>query len=156
MTKKTELEEFKLIGISLGKKTTNENGQAGIDCGNMWQKFESGDYTNKISGKIGDEVFAVYYDYDGDYTKPYSYFIGCKVTPGTEVPEGMDSLVITAATYKQITAKGKIPDCIINVWQTIWNTPDFNRAYRADFEVYDIRSKDWANAEVDVFLSVND
>ena len=72
--KKTELEEFKLIGISLGKKTTNENGQAGIDCGNMWQKFEKGDYSNKIPGKTGDEVFAVYHDYEGDHTKPYSYY----------------------------------------------------------------------------------
>ena len=154
--KKTELEEFKLIGISLGKKTTNENGQAGIDCGNMWQKFEKGDYSNKIPGKTGDEVFAVYHGYEGDHTIPYSYFIGCKVKPNTEVPDGMDSLVIAPATYQQITAKGKIPDCIISAWQTIWNTTDANRAYQADFEVYDNRSKDWANAEVDVFLSVKD
>jgi len=154
--KKTELEEFKLIGISLGKKTTNENGQAGIDCGNMWQKFEKGDYSNKIPGKTGDEVFAVYHDYEGDHTKPYSYFIGCKVKPNTEVPEGMDSLLIAAATYQQITAKGKIPDCIISAWQTIWSRQDTNRAYQADFEIYDSRSKDWTNAEVDIFLSVKD
>jgi predicted transcriptional regulator YdeE len=153
---KTKLEEFKLIGISLGKKTTNENGQAAIDCGYLWQTFEKGDYANKIPGKLSDEVFAVYHDYDGDYPKPYSYFIGCKVQSGTEVPEGMDSLVIAPATYQQIAAKGKIPDCIINVWQTIWSMPDTNRAYLADFEVYDSRSKDETNAAVDVFLSLKD
>ena len=154
--KKTGLEEFKLIGIALGKKTTNENGQAGIDCGNMWQKFEKGDYANKIPDKISDEVFAVYHAYEGDYTKPYSYFIGCKVKSETEVPEGMDSLLIAAATYQQMTAKGKIPDCIISAWQTIWSSPDINRAYQADFEIYDSRSKDWTNAEVEIFLSVKD
>ncbi len=153
---KIKLEEFKLIGISLGKKTTNESGQAGIDCGNMWQKFGQGDYVNKITGKISDEVFAVYHDYDGDHTKPYSFFIGCKVNADTEVPEGMDSLVITPAIYDKITTKGKIPECIISVWQTIWSTPDTNRAYLADFEVYDSSNKDWTDSEVDVFLSVKD
>ena len=65
----------------------------------------------------------------------------------------MDSIMIPTGMYQQITAKGKIPDCIINVWQTIWSA-DINRAYQADFEVYDARSKDWNNAEVEVFLSV--
>lgn len=152
--KKIELEAFKLIGIALEKKTINENGQAGIDCGSLWQKFEKGDYTNKIPGKLSDEIFAVYHQYDGDYTKPYAYFIGCKVSAETKLPKGMDSLMISPGIYQQITAKGKIPDCIINVWQTIWSA-DINRAYQADFEVYDARSKDWNNAEVDVFLSVN-
>ncbi len=151
--KKIELEAFKLIGIALEKKTINENGQAGIDCGNLWQKFEKGGYTNKIPGKLSDEIFAVYHQYDSDYTKPYAYFIGCKVSAETKLPKGMDSLMISPGIYQQVTAKGKIPDCIINVWQTIWSA-DINRAYQADFEVYDARSKDWNNAEVDVFLSV--
>ena len=151
--KKIELEAFKLIGIALEKKTSNENGQAGIDCGNLWQKFEKGDYANKIPGKLSDEIFAVYHQYDGDHTKPYAYFIGCKVSHETAVSEGMDSIMIPTGMYQQITAKGKIPDCIINVWQTIWSA-DINRAYQVDFEVYDARSKDWNNAEVEVFLSV--
>jgi predicted transcriptional regulator YdeE len=152
--KKIELKEFKLTGIGLGEKTTNENGQAGIDCGNLWQKFEEGDYVNKIPGKLSDEVFAVYHDYDGDYTQPYSYFIGCQVQTDTEIPEGMDSLIIPAAIYQQITVKGKIPDCIISVWKELWNSSDTNRAYQSDFEVYDERSKGWIDAEVDIFISV--
>ena len=154
--KKIELKEFKLIGIALGKKTTNENGQAGIDCGNLWQKFEEGDYANKIPDKLSDEIVAVYYQYEGDHTNPYSYFIGCKVTTETEVPEGMESLMIPGGHYQQITAKGKIPDCIIDVWKEIWNSTDTNRAYQADFEVYDERSKDCTNGAVDIFLSVKD
>lgn len=30
---KISLAEIKLIGLSLGRKTTNENGQSAIDCG---------------------------------------------------------------------------------------------------------------------------
>ena len=37
---KPSFEEITLIGISLGRKTTNLNGQSAIDCGSLWQKFE--------------------------------------------------------------------------------------------------------------------
>lgn len=37
---KIEKTKFKLIGLKLDHKTTNEGGQSGIDCGNLWQKFE--------------------------------------------------------------------------------------------------------------------
>jgi|ERR1035437_1143048 predicted transcriptional regulator YdeE len=65
-------EEFKLIGLPLETKTTNNNGQSAIDCGNLWQKFITGDYAEKIPGKSGKEIFAVYHSYEGDHTGPFS------------------------------------------------------------------------------------
>lgn len=150
---KTELEEITLIGLSLQRKTTNANGQSAIDCGNLWQEFEKENYAERIPGKLSDEVLAVYHQYEGDYTKPYSYFIGCKVKTGSEVPHGLDSLIIPKGTYQKIKAKGKMPDCVANAWKEIWSS-DIPRAYRADFEVYDERSRDWNNAEVEIFLSI--
>jgi predicted transcriptional regulator YdeE len=150
---KIELHEIKLIGISLGKTTTNENGQSAIDCGNLWQKFEKGSYAEKIAGKLSDEILAVYHQYEGDHTKPFSYFIGFKVSPETEIPEGMESLSILGGPYEKILVMGKMPDCIANGWRRIWIS-DIPRAYLSDFEVYDDRSKDWSNAEVDIFISV--
>ncbi|CAN5914992.1 hypothetical protein BH11BAC7_BH11BAC7_20170 [soil metagenome] len=147
------LEQFKLIGLSLGRKTTNENVQSAIDCGYLWQKFEKENYADKITGKISDEIIAVYYEYEGDHTKPYSYFIGYKVNANAVVPEGLDSIIIPKANYQQLTAKGKMPDCVANTWMEIWKS-EIPRAYQADFEVYDERSKDWNNSEVDIFLSV--
>ena len=147
------IKEFKLIGLALKTKTTNENGQSGIDCGTLWQQFEEANCAAKIPEKLSNEIFAVYYDYEGDYTKPFSYFIGCKVRNATKVPEGMDSLVIPDQRYKQFFAKGIMPDCVANKWKEIWSS-DISRAYQADFEIYDERSKDWNNAEVDIFISV--
>jgi len=60
----TELNEIKLIGLDSGYKTTNENGQSSVDGGNLWQKFEKGNYTDRIQNKTGDEIYAVYYGYD--------------------------------------------------------------------------------------------
>jgi predicted transcriptional regulator YdeE len=150
---KVEIEEINLIGLPLNGKTSNANGQSGIDCGNLWQQFEKGQYSEKIPGKLSEEIYAVYHQYEGDYTKPYSYFIGCKVSPGTEVPEGLISLVINSGTYQKILAKGKMPDCVADAWREIWSS-DISRKYEADFEVYDERSRDWSKAEVDIYLSI--
>ncbi|MEZ0005065.1 putative transcriptional regulator YdeE [Flavobacterium sp. 28YEA47A] len=148
-------ENFQLIGIQLDKKTTNKDGQAAIDCGSLWQQFETEKRYGQIENKIGNEIYAVYFDYDGDHTQPYSYFIGCKVAEGTLVPEGFKSLKIPAQTYTQKVAKGVMPACIGEAWREIWKEDaELNRAYQYDFEVYDERCADWNNAEVDIFLSV--
>ena len=152
---KIELEEFQLIGLALPGKTTNENGQSGIDCGSLWQKFENGNYAEKIPGKSGDEIYAVYHEYEGDHTRPFSYFIGCKVGAGMQTPEGMDSLTIPSGRYQKIVSSGQMPDCLVNSWKGIWSS-GIRRAYQADFEVYDERSRDWNNAEVDIFISIEE
>ena len=148
-----ELQEVKLVGLSLGTTTTNKEGKSAIDCGDLWQKFERGNYAEKIQNKISDNIFAVYHQYEGDFTQPYSYFIGCNVKTDANIPEGMDTLILHKGTYQKIIARGIIPDCVANAWREIWNSA-IPRAYQTDFEVYDGRSKDWNNAEVDIFLSV--
>ena len=151
---KTKKSEFKLIGLKLDKKTTNEGGQSSIDCGNLWQKFETQNFEGRILDKLSNEIYAVYFDYEGDYTKPFSYFIGCKVKIGTDAPQGMDNLIIPAGSFTKVIAKGKMPDCVANSWKDIWSSKT-DRAYKYDFEIYDERSKDWSNAEVEIFVSNN-
>jgi predicted transcriptional regulator YdeE len=148
-----ELEETKLVGLALKEKTTNVNEQSSIDCGNLWQEFEKGKYAEMIPNKLTEEILAVYHQYEGDHTQPFSYFIGCKVKPGTEAPVGLETLTIAKGTYQKIDAKGKMPDCVANAWKEIW-VSDIPRSYKMDFEVYDEKSKDWNDAEVEVYLSV--
>ncbi len=148
-----EVQEFELIGLSLPNKTSNLNQQSMIDCGNLWQRFEAENIASQIPNKLSEEIYAVYHDYDGDYTQPYAYFIGCKVTKGTLAPTGLSNLTIPKNSYQKIMAKGKMPDCVAEVWVNIWNT-DLPRAYAPDFEVYDEQSKDWSNATVSIYLSI--
>lgn len=144
-------EEFRLIGLKLPRKTSNEDGRSGIDCGNLWQKFESEKFAERIPNS-GNEVYAVYFDYENGHTGEFSYFLGCKAGDNTEIPEGMKSLVIPENSYFKVTARGTMPDCIANSWKDVWNS-NLDRAYKYDFEVYDQRSTDWNNAEVDIFIS---
>jgi predicted transcriptional regulator YdeE len=37
---KTKKNNFRLVGLKLENKTTNENNQSSTDCGNLWQQFE--------------------------------------------------------------------------------------------------------------------
>lgn len=145
---------FRLIGIELPQKTTNKDGQSGTDCGNLWQQFEKEQVFSRIEGRENDKVYAVYHNYEGDYMQPFSYFIGCKVSIDAVVPEGLSELHIPKGTYAEFTAKGVMPVCIADAWKTIWAS-DIQRAYSYDFEVYDERSADWNNAEVDLFISVH-
>lgn len=144
---------FTLFGIKLDKKTTNEGGQSGIDCGSLWQKFEKGNYNGRTPNKLSEEVYAVYYDYEGDHTKPFSYFIGSMVDENAVLPEGMDFLRVPKNQYSSVMARGQMPDCIANAWKGIWEST-IVRAYSYDFEIYDHRSVDWNNAEVEIFISV--
>ena len=152
---KIKISSFKLIGLKLEKKTTNEGGQSGIDCGNLWQKFEKENFLERIPNKLGDDIYAVYFDYEGDHTQPFSYFIGCKVKSDAPVPPGLDTLTIAHGTFHKIDAKGKMPDCIVNAWKEVWDSK-IPRSYEMDFEVYDERSKDWSNATVELYLSIED
>ena len=152
---KTTIPDIHLIGLALKEKTSNAHGQSSIDCKNLWHQFEDGKYAASVTNKLSDDIYGVYHQYDGDSTKPFSYFIGCKVKPGTTAPEGLINLTIPAGNYELVSAKGKMPDCVIKAWKDIW-AADYKRTYQTDFEVYDDRSKDWNNAEVDVYISVKE
>ncbi|WP_138432102.1 GyrI-like domain-containing protein [Fodinibius saliphilus] len=154
--KQTELQEITLIGLSLPEKTTNENGQAQKDCGKLWERFQAEGCITKIPNKLDDEIYAVYHDYDGDFTQPYSYFIGCKVSPGTKVPEGLYQLTIPKGEYRKITTSGKMPECIADAWREIWEKEEeLNRGYIADFEVYGKKDQNGEQAEIDIYLSTD-
>lgn len=151
--KSVQLKQINLIGLALPVKTTNENGQSMKDCGELWMLFEKEEIASKIPNKLTEEVIAVYHDFEGDHTQPFSYFIGCKVKEGTETPEDLKNLTIPAGKYQKVMAKGEMPGCIASKWKEIWES-DIPRAFKADFEVYDERTQDWSDAEVDIYLSV--
>lgn len=152
---KSKKENFKLIGLKLDHKTTNENNQSNTDCGNLWQKFEKEKIFDLIPNKLSNEIYAVYFDYEKDETKPFSYFIGCKVDKNAETPKELKELVIPSQNYSKFVAKGVMTGCVTDTWKKIWDS-SLNRKFGFDFEVYDERSQDWNNAELDIYISTNE
>ncbi|MFC3415273.1 GyrI-like domain-containing protein [Algoriphagus hitonicola] len=147
------LPSFELIGLKLPHKTRNQDGQSNRDGGQLWQKFEQEQIASQIPQKFNEDIYAVYFDYEGDHSDPFSYFVGCRVAPGSTLPDGLDRLIIPAQTYQKLKAEGPMPDCIAELWKEIWKS-DLPRAYIVDFEIYGEKSKNWNHAEIDVFLSI--
>lgn len=143
---------FDLIGIST--RSTNENNAAAQDIPALWTKFMTEGFHAKIPSKVDDVIYCVYTNYEKDYTKPYTVVLGCKVTDLGTIPEGMTGITIEDAIYNKFEVRGNLMQGIIGAaWQEIWKA-DLHRAYFADFEVYDGRSADQANAVVDIFIGV--
>ncbi|HTB05577.1 MAG TPA: GyrI-like domain-containing protein [Bacteroidia bacterium] len=149
--KNQELPQFYVIGISV--RTTNEGAKSQKDIGDLFTKFMIENTKAKIPGRLSDETYCVYTDYESDFQGPYTCILGCKVKSLDSIPAGMTGKAIPAAKYNVYTSSGKLPDCVINTWVGIWKSaPD--RKYTADFDVYGDKAQNPANAEVQTFVSV--
>lgn len=147
------IEGFQLAGIQWPGKTTNQNNQSSTDCGILWQQFEKENIIEQIPHRLSDTIYAVYYDYEFTPQEKFRYFIGCQIEKNGPVPEKLDTLWIPAQDYQIIKAQGKMTDCLVKAWKNIWTTK-IPRKFGFDFEVYDERSHNWNDAEVDIYLSV--
>lgn len=143
---------FDVIGIAL--RADNSDPAVGEKIGAHWQRFFSEGVPGRIPNAVDGASIAVYTDYEGDHSKPYTLIVGLRVAADAEPPDGMVKVHVPAQTYAMITAKGPMPDAVVEAWQTIWAS-DLTRAYSADFEVYDDRAQDPAHAEVDILIAIS-
>lgn len=145
-------EQFHVVGIEV--RTTNENGQAMKDLPALWGRFYAEGIQQKIPHKINQEIICLYTEYEKDYTKPYTAFIGCKVDSIEEIPDGLVSKTIPAAKYLVFTGKGKVFDEVVKIWQYVWSKDaELNRAYTGDFEVYGEKTQNPEDGEVEVYIA---
>lgn len=148
-----QLDTLKILGISV--RTTNENAQAAHDLGLLWQRFHYEDMAGKIPHKLGNEIYAVYTDYESDYTGKYTTLIGFRVDSLETIPEGLTGREFDGGTYRKFVAKGSMPDAIVETWKKIWSEDkQLNRRYTADFEVYGDKCQNGDQSEVEIFLAV--
>lgn len=147
-----KIETFSIIGISV--RTTNENQQAAQDIPALWQKFMSESILEQIPNKISTDIYSIYTDYESDYTKPYTTILGCKVSNLEEIPAGMVSKKIETTDYQKFVAKGNLQEGIVYTkWLEIWKA-DLNRKYTSDFEIYGEKAMNPNDAEVDIFIAI--
>ncbi|MEM6263397.1 MAG: GyrI-like domain-containing protein [Bacteroidota bacterium] len=148
-----QLDSFKIIGISVD--TTNEQGQA-ADLEKLWATFYAENVPGKVPNKASNDVYAIYTDYESDFTGKYTAMIGLRVNSLSQVPAGMIGREFTGGTYQKIVAKGAMPRAVVQAWQDIWSKDkELSRAYTADFEVYRPKSQNGENSEVDIYVAVN-
>ncbi len=144
---------LKIIGISI--TTTNENGKAAADLGQLWGRFYAEDIIAKIPAKLSNDVYSVYTDYESDYKGTYTTIIGLKVSSLDKIPDGLVGRAFEHQKFKQFTAKGVMPQAVAETWQEIWERDsELHRSYTYDFEVYGEKSRNGENSEVDIFIAI--
>lgn len=148
----TSVARFYIAGIAV--RTTNENGQATRDIPALWSRFFSDQVMAAIKDRMSDALYCVYTDYEGDFTKPYTTILGCRVKDLTQIPAGLTGKCIEGGTYTTFVAKGKLAEQIVyKEWSAIWNS-DLPRSYVSDFEIYGEKANDPDAAEVPIFIGL--
>lgn len=153
MYTKVDIEPFMIVGLSV--ETTNRNGEAGKDIGELWSRFYSDNVARQITDIAGGEIYAVYTDYESDHRGMYTCIVGMRVHSLREVPEGLTGRQFDGGSFLRVTARGLMPGAIFETWKKIWAEDDLlARRYDYDFEVYGEKSMWGDEAEVEIFLSV--
>jgi predicted transcriptional regulator YdeE len=138
------------IGLEL--RTNNEECSSTMPT--HQEKFFRENTLEKIPNKINGHILAVYTDYEGDYTKPYSWILGCEVSSLDKIPAGLVGKVIPESKYAVFTTRGEFPQGLIAVWQAVWKL-NLHRAYTNDFELYRSDFNPQTNPEVKVYIGID-
>ncbi|RTL10637.1 MAG: AraC family transcriptional regulator [Neisseriaceae bacterium] len=149
------IDSFQIIGISI--KTANSDVEKlQHDMQSLWHRFISENIAEKIPNKISSDIYCIYTDYEGDYTKPYLALLGCRVENLDDIPTGLIGKRFNGGTYLKKTAKGNLfAGVVYDAWKEIWSM-DIARTYHADFEIYGINATNPENAEVEILVGIQE
>ena len=146
----TNEQSFFVSGIEV--RTTNENGQARKDIGELWSRFMGEGLQSKIPGKLFEDVYCVYTDYETDHTGWYTAVIGCRVSE-PEIDTVWFSALVPAGTFRVYQPQGKFPDCVADTWMQIWED-GITRNYLADYDLYKAGAKSFEETETEIHIGV--
>ncbi len=141
-----------IVGIEC--RTSNAPEAGPHDIPRHWERWYGEDIINRIRNKVSNEVIALYCDYEGDYTQPYSFVIGCQVSSIDEIPEGMVAKNLPASSYAIFRAVGEYPQSLLETWGFIWQQSQLRRTYTGDYEIYGEKFTSGLSKEVEVFVAV--
>jgi len=148
---------FLVIGIEARTNNANEASSDGV-IPRQWRRFFQEEVLGKIPNKTSSNTYALYTDYVYDRAGNYTFVIGAAVQNKTVAPPGMVAKFVPGGSYAVLSSdKGPVYQVVASAWQKVWKLEDdrkLSRAYKADFEVYDQRSQDPQNAQVDIYIGL--
>jgi len=150
----TTFNELKIIGIAI--RTTNQGNQSAQDIGKLWEQFYSENLLEKIPNQLSRDIYSVYTDYKSDYKDEYTTILGLQVSSLDNIPGGLIGRHFPAETFEVFTAKGQMPQALMDTWSDIWQRDgELQRKYTYDFEHYGKLSQNGGNSEVEVFIATH-
>ena len=151
---KVKVDSFQVVGLA--QRTSNANGQAAREIAELWGRFVQEQLVAQIPNRVDDTIYSLYTDYEGDHTQPYTVLLGCRVANTEQIPEGMESRTIRGGEYVKFNTRGDLNDgIVVEQWHKIWNS-NLPRAYTSDYEVWDARAQNPADAEIDFYIALDE
>lgn len=142
------------VVVGLMKETTNNNNQAVVDIGLLWQAFLGNGVYSELQNKINHKAIGLYTDYEGDFTKPYKFFACCEVDKVDNVVLPIVKKTIESGKYAKFVISGHVQNSVCEFWSKLWKM-NLDRKYASDFEEYQNNSDDMNNQEIHIYISVN-
>jgi predicted transcriptional regulator YdeE len=151
--------EFSVIGIQVRTSNAKEVTGGGA-IPKQWARFFSEGIADKIPNKLDSTIYAIYTAYASDRDGEYDFIIGMRVSSVSTVPPGMVAKTVPKGKYSVVTsAKGPVAQVVPKAWQQVYSLDDNeqlggHRAYKADFELYDQRSQNPQDSQVDLYVGL--
>jgi len=136
-----------IAGIEL--RTTNQEAFETIP--RHWQRFSEEGVFTCIPGRLSDEVYAVYTNFENagrNNEGLYSLVIGARVSPDAALPQDLARMVAPAARRAVFPVERGRFDLVGAAWQAIWARHDLEKTYIADYERYG------ADGTIDIFIGI--
>jgi predicted transcriptional regulator YdeE len=156
--KSTLAEPIYVVGYIVRTTNAKEMGGNG-EIGKLWAKFIPQNLAAQIPNRIGQSLMVVYSDYSSDEKGEYTYLLGAPVSTVDGLPSSLSFRRIPSGPYAVLTtAQGPLVQVLQSAWKQIWTSTPAQlggpRAFVADYEIYDQRSADPNNAQVEVHVGL--
>ena len=141
-------------------RTSNAKEMSGNgEIGKLWMRFFQENLAAQIPNRTGQTLMVVYSGYASDEKGEYDYLLGAPVTSTDGFPASLIVRQIPTGQYAVITtAQGPAAEVVPSAWKHIWAMSPAElggrRSFLADYEIYDQRSADPTNAQVEIHVGL--
>lgn len=145
--KVNKIEKLMLSGLSVVTNNKNEMDPETAKITKLWTDYDEKNILGATFNKAKNfNMYGIYSDYTSDVNGDYT------VTVAVEVTKPKNAMIIEDQRYLVFEKSGELPEIVATCWQEIWeyfeNEPEFERAYKIDFERYTKENS------IEIFISI--
>ncbi|MCQ6562011.1 GyrI-like domain-containing protein [Paenibacillus mendelii] len=157
------VEAMKLCGLAARTTNAAEAGPGGL-IPELWGAFYEKGVTAALSSSADPSVvYGLYAEYESDASGEYTVLLGHRLLENAESAElkemGLKVIELPAARYAVFTTeRGPITQVVPEAWGRIWAyfaEGNGTRTFTGDFERYDERVTDPADAVVEIYIAIS-
>jgi predicted transcriptional regulator YdeE len=151
-------DSFYVAGYEVRTNNAKEMSGQG-EIGKLWQKVMQENLVAQIPNRTDSALMVVYSEYASDEKGDFNYLLGARVSSVEHLPAGMTYRKLVSGPYAVfVTDRGPLVDVLRAEWKEIWAMPPEQmggqRAFLTDYEVYDQRSADQRQAQIEIHIGL--